>query len=220
MAVTTIPTAGIANDAVDNTKLDLAANYAFTGTITGTPQDMVKISTTNVTSAVSSVDFETLSTDYNNFFVQVGDVEPSSNGAGLRVRLKTTGSSGYASGSSDYACARQRVYQTGGSTWSGDQGGFNANGGNVHLGQNSSGNGYVEAGTHTLVWFNNIHSTDKRKGFCSVSWGGQDSQNSAVQNIGVTFIGTGSKDAVTGIRFYFDSGNIAKGRFVIYGLKQ
>ena len=31
------PTAGIADDAVGNTKLDLTANYAFTGTITGTP---------------------------------------------------------------------------------------------------------------------------------------------------------------------------------------
>ena len=35
MAVTTIPTAGIADDAVDNTKLDLADNFAFTGTVTG-----------------------------------------------------------------------------------------------------------------------------------------------------------------------------------------
>ena len=35
MAVTTIPTAGIADDAVGNTKLDLTANYAFTGTVTG-----------------------------------------------------------------------------------------------------------------------------------------------------------------------------------------
>ena len=35
MAVTTIPTAGIADDAVDNTKIDLASNYAFTGTISG-----------------------------------------------------------------------------------------------------------------------------------------------------------------------------------------
>jgi len=35
MTVTTIPTAGIADDAVGNTKLDLTANYAFTGTVTG-----------------------------------------------------------------------------------------------------------------------------------------------------------------------------------------
>ena len=35
MAVTTISKAGIADDAVDNTKLDLSSNYAFTGTVTG-----------------------------------------------------------------------------------------------------------------------------------------------------------------------------------------
>ena len=35
MAVTTIPKAGITDDAVDNTKLDLTSNYAFTGTISG-----------------------------------------------------------------------------------------------------------------------------------------------------------------------------------------
>ena len=35
MTVTTIPTAGIADDAVGNTKLDLSENYAFTGTVTG-----------------------------------------------------------------------------------------------------------------------------------------------------------------------------------------
>ena len=31
----TIATANIADDAVGNTKLDLSANYAFTGTVTG-----------------------------------------------------------------------------------------------------------------------------------------------------------------------------------------
>jgi len=38
MALTTLPTAALADDAVDNTKLDLADNYAFTGTVTGTPR--------------------------------------------------------------------------------------------------------------------------------------------------------------------------------------
>jgi hypothetical protein len=35
MALTTLPTAALANDAVDNTKLDLADNYAFSGTVSG-----------------------------------------------------------------------------------------------------------------------------------------------------------------------------------------
>tara|TARA_X000001382_G_C3105945_1_gene158285 strand:+ start:11 stop:589 length:579 start_codon:yes stop_codon:yes gene_type:complete len=35
MSKTTIPTGGIADDAVEATKLDLTANYAFTGTVSG-----------------------------------------------------------------------------------------------------------------------------------------------------------------------------------------
>jgi hypothetical protein len=35
MAITRIITPSITDDAVDNTKLDLASNYAFTGTVTG-----------------------------------------------------------------------------------------------------------------------------------------------------------------------------------------
>jgi hypothetical protein len=201
--------------------MNLADTYAFTGTVTGTPSDMILISSTNVTSAVSSVDFETLSTDYNNFMVQVGDFEPSSNGAGLRVRFKTTGTSGaYASGASDYSVSRQRIYQSGASTWTDSANGFISSGANVSLGINSSGNGYVEAGSHCTVWFHNIHSTDKRKSYNCMSWGGQDSQNSSAQHISGIFVGGGSLNAVTGIRFYFDSGNIAKGRFALYGFKQ
>ena len=67
MALTTLPTAAfatgsvgtsqLANDAVDNTKLDLADDYAFTGTITGTPligdgqswQDVLSSRSTGVT---------------------------------------------------------------------------------------------------------------------------------------------------------------------------
>ena len=44
MSKTQIPTNGIADDAVGNTKLDLGANYAFTGTITGTPLNLVQVS--------------------------------------------------------------------------------------------------------------------------------------------------------------------------------
>ena len=50
MSKTQIPTNGIADDAVGNTKLDLTANYAFTGTITGAG-GMVLVDSGNGTSA-------------------------------------------------------------------------------------------------------------------------------------------------------------------------
>ena len=53
MTVTTIPTAGIADDAVGNTKLDLSENYAFTGTVTGAGK-VLKITTSAYESVTST----------------------------------------------------------------------------------------------------------------------------------------------------------------------
>ena len=216
MALSTIGTNSIADDAVGNTKLDLTANYAFTGTVSGT-SDMVKIATTTVTTNVSSVDFETLSTDYNNFIVHIGGVEPSNNGYTLACRFKLGGS--YRDGSGDYSNSRQRIYQTGGSSWTDSANGFTGTGGNTSLGINSSGNGYVETGTNIQVLFYNVHSTTKGKSFVANSWGGSDNQNSHNQLCGVTYTGTSRLTALQGIRFYFSSGSVAKGTFTLYGVK-
>lgn len=70
MSVTTIPTAGIADDAVDNTKLDLAANYAFTGTVTGA----AKIG--QVINQTSTANIQTSSTSYVSIFS--ASITPSS----------------------------------------------------------------------------------------------------------------------------------------------
>jgi len=70
MTVTTIPTAGITDDAVGNTKLDLTENYAFTGTITGTPQTLVKTGSLVSTSDAGSYSLDScFSATYLNYFV-------------------------------------------------------------------------------------------------------------------------------------------------------
>ena len=217
MALNTLPAGAFADDAITSDKINLANNFAFTGTVTGTPSDMVKIATTTVSSNVSSVDFETLSTDYNNFVVKIGGVEPSSNANTLRCRLKLGGS--YQSGTDTYANSRQRIYQSGGSTWTDSANGFNGTGGNCSIGINSSGNGYHETGTNTEVLFYDVHSTTKGKSFVANSWGGQDNQNSHSQICGVTYVGSSRLTALQGIRFYFSSGSVAKGRFTLYGMK-
>jgi len=56
MAITRIITPSITDDAVDNTKLDLASNYAFTGTVSGA-SDYVKITETVLTSDATYVSF-------------------------------------------------------------------------------------------------------------------------------------------------------------------
>tara|TARA_R100001086_G_scaffold38343_1_gene17030 strand:+ start:49 stop:675 length:627 start_codon:yes stop_codon:yes gene_type:complete len=207
----------MAIDKIQAESINLADTFAFTGTVTGTPSDMVKIATTTVSSNVSSVDFETLSTDYNNFIVHIGGVEPSSNDYTLSCRFKLGGS--YRDGSGDYSNSRQRIYQTGGSTWTDSANGFTGTGGVCSLGINSSGNGYNETGTNAQVLFYNVHSTTKGKSFLANSWGGTNNQNSHSQLCGVTYTGTSRLTALQGIRFYFSAGSVAKGTFTLFGVK-
>ena len=62
MALSKIDTNAIADDAVDNTKLDLASNYAFTGTVTGaSPITEADYFRTNASTSVSA-DTDTLIT--------------------------------------------------------------------------------------------------------------------------------------------------------------
>ena len=83
-----ISTAKISDDAVDNTKLDLTDNYAFTGTITGA-SDIVLLATSNSTSTVTEVDI-TLPTGYDNYLLHTmikGDHTGSSTKFGLQIKL-------------------------------------------------------------------------------------------------------------------------------------
>jgi len=218
MALTTLPTAALANDAVDNTKLNLADNYAFTGTISGIPNDIELISTNHITTAsVPTCDFTSFSNDYTHLIVKISDFEPSGNNGQLVVRLQTTGSGGFASGSGVYENTRTRVYAVG-TNFTSNQSGFTQNYGVGGLGQNSSGNGYFESGSHGDFYFNNIHSTTRGKGYWGVFWGGTDSGNSCHQVNGCTFVGSGRQDPLTGIRFLSTSGDI-KGRFSLYGVR-
>ena len=200
--------------------MNLADTYAFTGSVSGAgdPADIKLVSSTNITTAsVNACDFTSLSTDYNHFILKIGSFVPSGNGGQIIIRLQTTGSSGFASGSNNYDCTRNRVYGGGGS-YTSNSGGFTANYGVAGIGQNSEGNGYVESGSHLTAYFYDVHSTTKGKGYTSFFWGGNDSGNTSHMISGVTYVGTGRLSALTGIRVISSNGDI-KGRFNLYGVK-
>ena len=70
MSKTQIPTNGIADDAVGNTKLDLTANYDFTGTITGVASGLNKISSYSI--PANTVEFNIngiFTAEYENYLV-------------------------------------------------------------------------------------------------------------------------------------------------------
>ena len=205
---------------IKSESMNLADTYAFTGTVTGAGQanDIDLVSTQNITSAsVATCDFTTLSTDYNHFILKIGNFVPSGNNGQLAVRLQTTGSGGFASGSSNYYNTRTRVYGNA-SSYTTNQSGFEQNYGVGGLGQNSEGNGYVESGSHMQLYFSDVHSTTKGKGYWGVFWGGFDGGNQCHQLVGCTYVGTGRTSALTGIRVLSTSGDV-KGRFSLYGVR-
>ena len=215
MALNTLPAGAFADDAISSDKINLANTFAFTGTVTGT-SDLVKVSTTTVTSAVSSVDFETLSTDFNHFCVHIAEPIPSTNNEGLVMQFKLNGS--YQTGTDGYKTSRQRIYQSGSSSWTDSANGFSQTYGGMHLGQHSAGNTYVDAGAHMIIWFHNVHSSLSHS-HMSVSWGSTDSRYSSASQQSAIYTGTSDENPLQGIRFKYGSGNIAEGRFSIYGLK-
>jgi hypothetical protein len=86
MALTTLPTAALANDAVDNTKLDLADNYAFTGTVSGTPQGMTLINSTSSTTTVGQFNIDNVFSSTYKFYRVYMRVEYSQN-TGFEMRM-------------------------------------------------------------------------------------------------------------------------------------
>ena len=219
MAIDKIQANAFADDAITADKINLANNFAFTGTVTGTPSDMTKIATTTVGSAVSSIDFETFSTDYKFFCWHLFNISPSTNTASLNLRFKTSGSSSYRADSNSYKSARDRVYQNGGTSWTDSAGGYQGDAGTVYMGINSAGNGFAEAGKYAIVYVNDVHSTNQRKSWSSHAWGGTDNQNNHIHLSSTTYEGSGSMEAVTGVRFMMHTGNIASGSITMYGLK-
>ncbi len=71
----TIATADIADDAIGNTKLDLGANYAFTGTITGTPNNLVQVSSVSLGTSGAYAHNGIFSSTYDTYFITMDQIQ-------------------------------------------------------------------------------------------------------------------------------------------------
>ena len=84
--------------------IDLSATFAFTGTVTGT-SDIVLLQTKTVTSAVSSIDFANgvdglvFDSTYNTYEIIISDVNISSAGQDLLLRISDDAGSSFKSSS-------------------------------------------------------------------------------------------------------------------------
>ena len=199
-----ITTAKIADDAVGNTKLDLTANYAFTGTITGTGMALLLDAT--ISSAVSEYDISStyINSTYDNYYLDVA-LHPATDDVVCYMRPIVGGS--VVTSGIDY-----ETYGIDDDKIVGDNTIY------IRLHRNGIGNADGE-GITISGHLQNINSTTVP--FCfsgltnSYKTNGQHNGNIATGGLVV-----GSRaSVVNGIRLYFSSGNIESGTVKLYGIE-
>lgn len=215
MSKTTIPTNGIADDAIGNTKLDLTANYAFTGTVTGAQGAFEKIVTTNVSSAtLSSIDYSNsvISTTYKTFKVIVSNAKLSDDNANMYFRISTDNGSSYNS-SSIYA---RNIWCTADNSGNNSFGGRASTTGGMDIGHaTSTGNASGESASNELTILN-PHSTANQK-FVTTVGAIVDASGNGRTTFGAFRINTTS--AISGLQVLPGSGTITDVDISIYGIR-
>ena len=173
-----------------------------------------KISTTTVSSAVASVDFETLSTDYRDFRFVLSGIKNADHQVGLTIRVKRSGQSSYDSGSTDYRYASIGRDDTGNTQTN------QSTGRDFMLlcpvgGAAPSGVSFTQ---HSFtVDFYDVHSTDHRIFYFSQGASMEGTYGGTLTSIASGYRNTNG--ALIGIQFKPETGNWSDGTFTIYGRK-
>jgi len=215
LADTAVSTAKIADDAVGNTKLNLASDYAFTGSVTGTQGDFEKITTTNQSSAVSSINYTNsiISTTYKTFKIVVSNGRLTDDNSNLGFRISTDNGSSFISSSS---YARNIWCTTDDSGNDSFQGRASTTTG-MGLGHKVSGGNASGESQNAELMLLNPHSTSNNK-FVTIVGAQLDANGNGRSTIGHFRISTTS--AISGIQLFNESGStIASVDITIYGLR-
>jgi len=210
MALTTLPTAALANDAVDNTKLDLADNYAFTGTVTGAGS-LNLLSNITISAGASSVEVpNVISSSYTTFLIIGTGIEIDTDNNHIRFQISTDNGSSFVTSS---------IYDTQGH---GYQAGSSVNPINltnssyaVICGYGNQGSAAAETVSFEL-WLANPTNTTVNK----LCWGHQVSQNQSGgalldAQVGIMIEQTGAYDA---FKIFPGAGNFDAGIIKVYGV--
>jgi hypothetical protein len=178
--------------------------------------DYVKLGETEVTVAVANITIDSFldDTNYSSFIMQLQGILPSSNNDQLYGRFRVSGSDHTAS---NYWSVSGRAY----SYTSGEQVGTNANQGYdvQHYLTNwsgvSSGSGRGVYGTYRIFGTNT--SSAEKHIMNDTIWRDGVNANGHARAFG--YHGFNDNVAIDGIKIYFNSGNIAAGKVIFYGLK-
>ena len=195
----------MAIDKIQSESINLADNFAFTGTVSGAG-GLVKLNTTTVSSAVSSVDFPTLGTDYKFFKLVFTDLHASANDL-LWLRFTNDNGSSYLAASQYDFCSQN-----------------GKNGNNTQYASNGTNRvifGYWNMSTssgHSSHGEINFSNPANSSNYASVEWSIKytDTSNIPVHTYGVGHYRQGT--AMTGFQILPASGNIEAGIFTVYGI--
>jgi len=208
MALNTLPAGAFADDAITADKINLANNFAFTGTVTGTPQGLTLINSTSSTSTVASFNIDNVFSSTYKFYRVYMRVEYSQNNGYFTRLLKSDGSARL----SDYRYIDDGRYSTNvayGEAGNGVSSWFNGR----HSGGNVAGGG--NRGGHFVIDFYDPFSSSITHIF-SQSFGWHDTTGAY---LGAQFIGANTNaESHRGFTVVGNSANIIQHDVKVYGV--
>ena len=195
---------------IQSESVNLADNFAFTGTVTGAGEaGLVPLSTVTVSSATANITFDNLSTDYDTYMFFI-EIHPSTDSVSLYSRFLN--SSGVEiNGNSNYGYYLDQ-----------DGTGLSSNGTFSMRLSNSMGADSYEGYRGVLTLQGRNYAVDTSVKPPQVS-GTYSISNTSTTLVGGAFYGGLNASAVTairGYRFFVSTGNIEKGKISIYGVTQ
>jgi len=215
IAADAVTAAKIPANTIGSSEIDLTADYAFTGTITGDNNGMVLLQTVSVTSNVSSVTIGSTSLFTNTYKIYKifgTRVRGTSDGAHGHIRYVIGGATKTDSG---YEYNRWYSYGGGGAVSTGS-----ANNGSYFerfWGQSNGVTGSKETSNFIVTVYDPASNDNYKHINC---WCSNDdlSTNSATHQSSGRYE-NGSGEPLEGIVFYSSAGNFQQGNFSLYGIK-
>ena len=199
---------------VASTGIDLSDTFAFTGTVTGA-SCFEKITTTNQSSAVSSIDYTNsiISTTYKTFKIILSNGKLSDDNSNFGFRISTDNGSSFLS-SSIYA---RNIWCTSDDSGNDSFSGRASTTTSMGLGHQVSGGNAAGESQNAELTILNPHSTSNNK-FVTIVGAQLDKNGNGRSTIGHFRISTTS--AISGLQVINQSGsNIASVNITIYGLR-
>jgi hypothetical protein len=198
---------------IQSESMNLADTYAFTGTVTGTPSDIVKLASTTVSSSVASVSFDGyFSSTYDHYKICWTRLTPV---GGSQLLMRARQSNADLTGSIYRSTILASYFDLNSSTAAYQSGQWNETYGEISYGDGVT-NDSAEGGSNgNLYLYGALDSGDKF--YISTECHTRNDQNTIERPMINGFINT--TGSLSGFSLYFNSNNTASGTITLYGIK-